>query len=83
MSIYIILISIAASIVTCYDKFAAKQKGAMRIPERILIFLSAIGGSIAMYITMLIIRHKTRHALFMVGIPIIFIIQLLLYIAIK
>ena len=31
-----------------------------------------------MYLTMQIIRHKTQHKKFMIGIPVIFFIQLLL-----
>ena len=39
-------------------------------------FVSALGGSVAMMSTMLIIRHKTKHHKFMYGIPVIIIIQL-------
>ena len=40
------------------------------------MLVSALGGSVTMYITMLIIRHKTRHIKFMLGIPVIIMIQL-------
>ena len=46
-----------------------------RTRESTLLLLSALGGSVAMLATMLIIRHKTKHAKFMVGIPLIMILQ--------
>ena len=48
---------------------AMKKK--WRIPEATLLFWAAIGGSVAMYLTMLLIRHKTKHVKFMLGIPVI------------
>ena len=49
-----------------------------RIPESQLMLISAIGGSIGMYLTMKKIRHKTRHPKFMVGIPVIIALQIAL-----
>ncbi len=46
-----------------------------RVPEKTLLIISALGGSIAMLITMRAIRHKTQHAKFMVGIPVIILLQ--------
>ena len=54
----------------------------MRTPEKTLLILSALGGSVAMLITMLLIRHKTKHVKFMLGIPIIIILQVALAIGI-
>lgn len=48
------------------------------IPESTLLLLAALGGSVSMLITMKLIRHKTRKAKFMVGIPVILALQLLL-----
>lgn len=42
------------------------------------MLLSALGGSLAMYVTMKKIRHKTKHKKFMIGIPVIMIIQIAL-----
>ena len=72
---YIAIISIVSIIVCCYDKFAAKHIQRHRTRERTLLALSALGGSVAMLITMLIIRHKTKHTKFMVGIPLIIAVQ--------
>jgi uncharacterized membrane protein YsdA (DUF1294 family) len=39
------------------------------------LLLSLLGGSVAMFATMLMIRHKTKHLKFMLGIPAIMILQ--------
>jgi len=75
--IYLATISLFAVVFTLYDKIAAKC-GARRIPEKTLFAISAFGGAIAMYITMLIIRHKTKHKSFMIGIPAIIIAHIIL-----
>ena len=72
---YLALISLISVIVTVYDKWAANRRPSGRIRESSLIALSVVGGSAAMLLTMLIIRHKTRHPKFMIGIPLILIIQ--------
>lgn len=78
---YIAAISIISVIVCCYDKVASKHLTKHRTRERTLLLLSALGGSVAMLITMLIIRHKTKHVKFMLGIPLILIAQIALTVA--
>lgn len=77
LAIYLILINLIAVIVTIYDKVCAVKRR-WRVKESTLLLLSVLGGSICMYITMLFIRHKTRHFKFMLGIPLILIFQLLI-----
>ena len=73
---YIAIISIISVIVCIYDKkISKKNRVELRTPEKTLLLLSALGGSVAMLITMLLVRHKTKHAKFMVGIPFIIILQ--------
>ncbi len=74
--IYIATISLLSVVICIFDKIAAKR-GAWRISENALLTLSALGGAAAMYITMRIIRHKTRHNKFMIGIPIIILLQII------
>ena len=75
-TIYLIVISLISIIVCIYDKVVSKKnKVELRVPERDLLLLSAFGGGIAMYITMLLVRHKTKHRKFMIGIPAIIIAQ--------
>ena len=73
---YIALISLVSVIVCIYDKkISKKNRVELRTPEKTLLLLSALGGSAAMFVTMLIIRHKTKHIKFMLGIPLIMIVQ--------
>ena len=80
--VYLVLISIITVILTVYDKIAAK-KHAFRISEATLIFCGIFGGSVAELITMLIIRHKTRHIKFMLGLPVIILVQVAIFVAAK
>lgn len=72
---YLLIISIVAFAVTVYDKWAAVKRPQERTRESTLLLLSALGGSLAMLLTMLGIRHKTKHLKFMLGIPIIMVLQ--------
>lgn len=72
---YLILISLISIVVTVIDKINA-IRSKRRVSEKALFILSVLGGSIAMYITMLIIRHKTRKLKFMFGIPLVILLQL-------
>ena len=73
---YLAIISVISIIVCIYDKIAAKVFQKHRTRERTLLLLSALGGAFAMLCTMLLIRHKTLHAKFMVGIPVIIFLQI-------
>ena len=76
--IYLAAISLVSVVVCIYDKIAAKHAKKHRTRESTLLLLSAVGGSVAMLLCMLLIRHKTRHTKFMVGIPAIIVAQLAL-----
>ena len=67
--------SLVSVIVCIYDKIASKKLPKHRTRESSLLLLSALGGSRAMYLTMQLIRHKTKHMKFMLGIPLIIILQ--------
>ena len=82
MPLYLIIISAISIVVCIYDKIAAKHRPKHRTREATLLLLSAIGGSVTMLVTMLIIRHKTKHVKFMLGIPLIIILQAALCIGI-
>ena len=73
--IYFAVISLVTAIVTAIDKHKAK-KGAFRISEATLFVLAILGGSLSEYLTMKAIRHKTLHKRFMIGLPLIMILQL-------
>lgn len=75
--IFFAVMSFFAFVLTMYDKFAA-QANRRRIPEKTLMLVAFFGGAIGMYLTMQLIRHKTMHKKFTVGVP----VMILLHIAI-
>ena len=74
--VYLAVISLISVCVTVSDKIKARRS-AWRVPEATLLILSALGGSAAMYLTMHLIRHKTKHIKFMLGIPLILVFQII------
>ena len=83
LPIYILIMSLISIVVCIYDKkISKKNKVELRIPEKVLLILSALGGSVAMLATMLLTRHKTKHVKFMLGIPLIIIAQIAVAVAV-
>ncbi len=80
LSVLVIAVSFLSVILTAYDKLAAKLLPHHRVPEAVLLAFSVLGGSVAMYVTMQILNHKTLHKKFMIGIPVILALQLILVI---
>lgn len=80
--IYVAAISLISVCVCIYDKFASKHATKHRTRESTLLLLSALGGSVAMFITMQLIRHKTKHVKFMLGIPLIILAQAAIVLAV-
>ena len=66
--VYYFLLAVASVLITVKDKSAA-VKNQTRIPEKSLMLLGLIGGALPMYATMKVIRHKTKHLKFMLGLP--------------
>lgn len=56
------------------DKRRAR-KNLWRIPERTLLTMAALGGSLGCLAGMYAFRHKTRHPKFTIGIPAILLLQ--------
>ena len=78
MAEYFIVISVITAIITVYDKFSAKHLPRIRIPEKVLLIMGFMGGALAEFITMKIIRHKTRHKKFMRGLPVMIVLHLVI-----
>lgn len=74
---YLLIINAVGFILMLVDKFKARNN-LWRIPEATLIGVALIGGSIGSLLGMYTVRHKTRHTLFTVGIPLILIFQVIL-----
>ena len=77
--IYYLVINLIGLIVMGVDKRKA-IKGAYRIPEATLFCTALLGGALGTTLGMRIFRHKTKHWYFVVGMPLILIVQLSLVI---
>ena len=72
--IYVTMINIIAFLMYGVDKWNAKHE-LRRIPEKTLLGIAAVGGSVGAYVGMQLFRHKTRKPKFYIGIPTIVVIQ--------
>ena len=75
---YLIIINIVTFAVYGSDKIKAKNNS-WRIPEKTLLLLAFIGGSIGAYAAMKFWRHKTLHPQFKWGVPLMLLFQLALF----
>ena len=75
--IYLLVINLFGFFAMGLDKHKAK-KGKWRIPEKTLFLLAILGGSLGTTIGMHVFHHKTKHWYFKFGMPVIFVIQMLL-----
>lgn len=79
LRLYLLLVNSAAFVLCLADKRRARQRQRQwRVPEATLLLLSALGGSCGMLLGMLLFRHKTRHLKFMLGVPLMLLVQLAL-----
>lgn len=72
---YLFIINAAGFGLMLADKYRAR-KNLWRIPERTLMTVAALGGSIGSLAGMYLVRHKTRHPRFTIGIPVILALQI-------
>ena len=77
--IYLILINAVGFLLMLLDKYKARKKQ-WRIPERVLLTVAFLGGSLGSILGMQLFRHKTRHLKFSLGLPAIFALQAILII---
>ncbi len=77
---WILIINLVGMIMTFTDKNRAKRRH-RRVPERSLMWVGVLGGAASMFLCMLLIRHKTRHVKFMLGLPLMVLAQFGLFLA--
>ena len=75
IAIYLLLINAAAFLLMLIDKWKAKR-GRWRIPEKTLLLTAALGGSPGALAGMYLVRHKTKHLRFTIGIPAMLALQI-------
>lgn len=68
LAVYYVFGAFICVIATVLDKSAA-VKHKRRVSEKTLIMLAVFFSAAAEYLTMKIIRHKTLHKKFMIGLP--------------
>ncbi len=77
--VYLLIVNAASFLLMHRDKKKA-IKGQWRIPEKTLLGICAIGGSLGGLLGMRLFRHKTKHAAFFLGIPVMLVAHMALLI---
>ena len=57
------------------DKYKAK-KDKWRIPEKTLLLLAFFFGGLGAFLGMRVFRHKTKHRLFTIGVPVCLLLNI-------
>lgn len=73
--IYLLGVNIITFILMGVDKRKAKRK-AWRIPERTFWSLALIGGALGSMLGMSQFRHKTKHRSFVIGMPLLLLLNI-------
>lgn len=72
---WIVALSLAAFALAVFDKLRARR-GGVRIPERVLLGAALVGGSPGLLLAMLVARHKTRKASFLLAFAMVVALQI-------
>ena len=70
------IINIIGFVIVAVDKHKARKRK-WRIPEKTFFLICVLGGCPGVYAGLILFSHKTKHWYFMIGIPMIFLLQLL------
>lgn len=74
---YLLVVNLCGWLFMRMDKQRARRQ-AWRIKEQTLFLIALLGGALGCLIGMYMFRHKTRHARFVWGMPLILAIQVAL-----
>lgn len=77
---YILVINLYGIFVMYSDK-KKSQKRRWRTPERTLFTIAFAFGALGIFMGMRLFRHKTKHSKFVIGIPLILIVQWFIFFA--
>lgn len=72
---YLAITSLLSFVLMGFDKHQAKA-ARRRVPEKVLFLTALLGGSVGTIAGMYLFRHKTKHLRFVLGLPVILLIQL-------
>lgn len=76
IAVYFIALNLIGFLLMGIDKRRA-IKHAWRIPESTFFVVAVIGGSIGTILGMRVFHHKTKHWYFVIGMPLILLLELL------
>lgn len=74
----LVVINVLGFLLIVYDKHQAKS-GKWRVPEIRFFTLGLLGGPIGILIGMKLVRHKTKHSSFTIGMPLLIALNILVY----
>ena len=80
--IYLIVINILGFLVMGLDKHKAKMAERI-IPENTLFTFTVLGGGVGTIAGMYVFHHKTKKMKFKVGMPLILILEILIFVYFK
>lgn len=75
VAIYLLVLNGIGFMIMGIDKQKARKKR-WRIPEKTFFIVSLLGGSAGTWAGMYAFRHKTRHWYFVIGIPLMLLLQI-------
>ena len=75
MVVYLAVMTAIGFLSMHIDKKRAREHR-WRIPEKTLFLIAVLGGSIGSNLGMRVCRHKTKHWYFVVGMPMILVLQI-------
>lgn len=73
--LYLAGMNLSGFLLMAADKRRAKR-GVWRIPEHTLFAVALLGGSLGAWAGMYAFHHKTRHWYFVLGMPLLLLVQL-------
>ncbi|MBR5474744.1 MAG: DUF1294 domain-containing protein [Lachnospiraceae bacterium] len=74
---YFFILNLVSFLLMGLDKYKARRH-AWRIQEKSFFLLAICGGTIGSLLGIYLFRHKTKHAKFTLGMPVILILQFVL-----
>lgn len=75
---YLLLINALGLLLMIADKSLARKR-MRRIAEINFFMVAFLGGCAGIIFAMVVVRHKTRHKTFTIGLPLILALQILLF----
>ena len=77
MFVYLAAVNVAAFALYGIDKYKARR-GLWRIPEAVLLFAAAVGGSAGALLGRRVNPHKKKKPRFFIGVPVMLFLHLLI-----